>query len=63
LLQCIKPNQHNFFAKNGTLNLVWNRTNKSCAAVQAIEKAKNFGFDLHGASMASDAFFLSDCVE
>jgi phosphoribosylaminoimidazolecarboxamide formyltransferase / IMP cyclohydrolase len=31
---------------------------------QAIEKAKNFNFDLNGAVMASDAFFpFPDCVE
>ncbi len=31
---------------------------------QAIEKAKSFGFDLHGAVLASDAFFpFGDCVE
>ena len=31
---------------------------------QAIDKAHNFGFDLHGAVMASDAFFpFADCVE
>ena len=31
---------------------------------QAIEKAGRFGFDLHGAVMASDAFFpFADCVE
>lgn len=31
---------------------------------QAIEKAHSFGFDLHGAVMASDAFFpFADCVE
>ena len=31
---------------------------------QAIAKAQNFGFDLHGAVMASDAFFpFADCVE
>ncbi|GFR80688.1 bifunctional purine biosynthesis protein PurH [Elysia marginata] len=34
------------------------------ALLQAIEKAKKFGFDLEGASMASDAFFpFADCVE
>ena len=34
------------------------------ALKQAIEKAKNFGFDLNGAVMASDAFFpFPDCVE
>lgn len=31
---------------------------------QAIDKARNFGFDLNGAVMASDAFFpFADCVE
>jgi phosphoribosylaminoimidazolecarboxamide formyltransferase/IMP cyclohydrolase len=31
---------------------------------QAIAKAQSFGFDLHGAVMASDAFFpFADCVE
>ena len=31
---------------------------------QAIAKAKDFGFDLKGAAMASDAFFpFPDCVE
>ena len=31
---------------------------------QAIDKAKEFGFDLNGAVMASDAFFpFPDCVE
>ena len=31
---------------------------------QAIDKSKKFGFDLDGASLASDAFFpFSDCVE
>jgi phosphoribosylaminoimidazolecarboxamide formyltransferase/IMP cyclohydrolase len=31
--------------------------------VQAVDKAKNFGFDLNGAVMASDAFFpFPDCV-
>ena len=31
---------------------------------QAIEKAKQFNFDLHGAVMASDAFFpFNDCVK
>ncbi|MGL4492077.1 MAG: bifunctional phosphoribosylaminoimidazolecarboxamide formyltransferase/IMP cyclohydrolase, partial [Tannerellaceae bacterium] len=34
------------------------------ALKQAIEKAGAFGFDLHGAVMASDAFFpFPDCVE
>jgi phosphoribosylaminoimidazolecarboxamide formyltransferase/IMP cyclohydrolase len=40
------------------------QTSRVDALKQAIEKAKNFGFDLNGAVMASDAFFpFSDCVE
>jgi phosphoribosylaminoimidazolecarboxamide formyltransferase/IMP cyclohydrolase len=40
------------------------QTSRVDALKQAIEKANNFGFDLHGAVMASDAFFpFADCVE
>ncbi len=40
------------------------QTSRVDALKQAIEKAGIFGFDLHGAVMASDAFFpFSDCVE
>ncbi|MDR0385923.1 MAG: bifunctional phosphoribosylaminoimidazolecarboxamide formyltransferase/IMP cyclohydrolase [Prevotellaceae bacterium] len=40
------------------------QTSRVDALKQAIEKAKNFGFDLAGAVMASDAFFpFPDCVE
>ena len=40
------------------------QTSRVDALKQAIEKARNFGFDLHGAVMASDAFFpFPDCVE
>lgn len=40
------------------------QTSRVDACKQAIEKASNFGFDLHGAVMASDAFFpFPDCVE
>lgn len=40
------------------------QTSRVDALKQAIEKAKNFGFDLHGAVMASDAFFpFSDSIE
>lgn len=40
------------------------QTSRVDACQQAIEKAKNFGFDLKGAVMASDAFFpFPDCVE
>ena len=40
------------------------QTSRVDALRQAIEKAGNFGFDLKGAVMASDAFFpFPDCVE
>ena len=40
------------------------QTSRVDALKQAIEKAKNFNFDLNGAVMASDAFFpFPDCVE
>ena len=40
------------------------QTSRVDALNQAIEKARNFGFDLEGAVMASDAFFpFPDCVE
>ena len=40
------------------------QTSRVDALRQAIEKAVNFGFDLQGAVMASDAFFpFPDCVE
>ncbi len=53
------------FAKNGTLiSSGTGQTSRVDALHQAIEKAKNFGFDLKGAVMASDAFFpFPDCVE
>ncbi|SFB26506.1 bifunctional phosphoribosylaminoimidazolecarboxamide formyltransferase/IMP cyclohydrolase [Algoriphagus aquimarinus] len=40
------------------------QTSRVDALLQAIDKAKAFGFDLNGAVMASDAFFpFPDCVE
>jgi len=53
------------FAKNGTLVASGTgQTSRVDALKQAIEKAATFGFDLHGAVMASDAFFpFPDCVE
>ncbi|MHA8053248.1 bifunctional phosphoribosylaminoimidazolecarboxamide formyltransferase/IMP cyclohydrolase [Aquirufa sp. OSTEICH-129A] len=40
------------------------QTSRVDALKQAIEKAKEFGFDLQGSVMASDAFFpFPDCVE
>jgi phosphoribosylaminoimidazolecarboxamide formyltransferase/IMP cyclohydrolase len=52
------------FAKNGTLiSSGTGQTSRVDALLQAIEKAKTFGFDLNGAVMASDAFFpFPDCV-
>jgi len=53
------------FAKNSTLVASGTgQTSRVDALKQAIEKALNFGFDLNGAVMASDAFFpFPDCVE
>lgn len=53
------------FAKNKTLLAAGTgQTSRVDALKQAIEKATSFGFDLHGAVMASDAFFpFPDCVE
>ena len=40
------------------------QTSRVDSLKQAIAKAKNFGFDLNGAVMSSDAYFpFSDCVE
>lgn len=59
--------------KSNTIALVKNKqligmgcgqTSRVDSLMQAIEKAKSFGFDLQGAVMASDAFFpFADCVE
>lgn len=53
------------FAKNDQLLASGTgQTSRVDALKQAIEKANHFGFDLVGASMASDAFFpFPDCVE
>jgi phosphoribosylaminoimidazolecarboxamide formyltransferase/IMP cyclohydrolase len=52
------------FAKNGTLLAAGTgQTSRVDALKQAVDKATNFGFDLKGAVMASDAFFpFPDCV-
>ena len=52
-------------AKDGQLSASGvGQTSRVDALRQAIEKAKTFGFDLHGAVMASDAFFpFPDCIE
>ena len=59
--------------KSNTIALVKNKqmvgmgcgqTSRVDACIQAIAKAKQFGFELEGAVMASDAFFpFPDCVE
>lgn len=53
------------FAKNRQLIASGvGQTSRVDALKQAVEKAHSFGFDLNGASMASDAFFpFPDCVE
>ncbi|MGJ1196629.1 bifunctional phosphoribosylaminoimidazolecarboxamide formyltransferase/IMP cyclohydrolase [Sphingobacterium spiritivorum] len=53
------------FAKDGQLLASGvGQTSRVDALKQAIEKAKSFGFNLNGSSMASDAFFpFPDCVE
>ena len=52
-------------AKNGQLCASGiGQTSRVDALRQAIEKARSFGFDLHGAVLASDAFFpFDDCVK
>ncbi|MGV8878965.1 MAG: bifunctional phosphoribosylaminoimidazolecarboxamide formyltransferase/IMP cyclohydrolase [Sphingobacteriaceae bacterium] len=52
-------------AKNGQLiSSGVGQTSRVDALKQAIVKAESFGFDIHGAVMASDAFFpFPDCVE
>jgi len=52
-------------AKNGQLCASGiGQTSRVDALKQAIEKAKSFGFDLHGSVLASDAFFpFADSVE
>jgi len=53
------------FAKNNQLMASGvGQTSRVDSLKQAVIKAASFGFDLHGAVMASDAFFpFSDCVE
>ena len=66
-LKLVKHTKSNtiVFAKDGQLLASGTgQTSRVDACRQAIEKAQSFGFDLNGASMASDAFFpFPDCVE
>jgi phosphoribosylaminoimidazolecarboxamide formyltransferase/IMP cyclohydrolase len=65
--KCVKHLKSNtiVLARDGQLlGMGCGQTSRVDACRQAIEKAKNFGFDLAGAVMASDAFFpFPDCVE
>ena len=59
-----KSNTIVFTKDNQLLASGTGQTSRVDALKQAIEKANNFGFDLNGAVMASDAFFpFPDCVE
>lgn len=59
-----KSNTIVFTKNNQLLASGTGQTSRVDALNQAIEKANNFGFDLKGAVMASDAFFpFPDCVE
>jgi phosphoribosylaminoimidazolecarboxamide formyltransferase / IMP cyclohydrolase len=66
-LKCAKHLKSNtiVLAKNSQLlGMGCGQTSRVDACQQAIAKAKQFGFDLNGAVMASDAFFpFPDCVE
>lgn len=65
--KCVKHLKSNtiVLAKNNQLlGMGCGQTSRVDACNQAIAKAKNFGFDLEGCAMASDAFFpFPDCVE
>ncbi|HUM48521.1 MAG TPA: bifunctional phosphoribosylaminoimidazolecarboxamide formyltransferase/IMP cyclohydrolase, partial [Chitinophagales bacterium] len=65
--KCVKHLKSNtiVLAKNKQLvGMGCGQTSRIDALKQAISKAKEFGFDLHGTVLVSDAFFpFSDCVE
>jgi len=64
LVKHLKSNTIVLARNNQLLGMGCGQTSRVDACKQAIEKAKNFGFDLEGAVMASDAFFpFPDCVE
>ena len=64
LVKHTKSNTIVFARNNQLLSSGTGQTSRVDALNQAIEKANKFGFDLKGASMASDAFFpFPDCVE
>lgn len=65
--KCVKHLKSNTIVlarNNQLLGMGCGQTSRVDACNQAIAKAKNFGFDLEGCAMASDAFFpFPDCVE
>lgn len=64
LVKHTKSNTIVFVKDNTLIASGTGQTSRVDALKQAVEKAKNFGFELKGAVMASDAFFpFPDCVE
>ncbi len=64
LVKHLKSNTIVLAKDNQLLGMGCGQTSRVDACRQAIEKAKNFGFSIEGAAMASDAFFpFPDCVE
>ncbi len=65
--KCVKHVKSNTIVLIKNLQMIGmgcGQTSRIDACRQAIEKAKQFGFDLKGAVLASDAFFpFPDCVE
>jgi len=65
--KCVKHLKSNTIVlarNNQLLGMGCGQTSRVDACRQAIAKAKNFGFELENAAMASDAFFpFPDCVE
>ncbi|MFZ1789863.1 MAG: bifunctional phosphoribosylaminoimidazolecarboxamide formyltransferase/IMP cyclohydrolase [Saprospiraceae bacterium] len=64
LAKHLKSNTIVLARNNQLLGMGCGQTSRVDACKNAIEKAIEFGFDLNGAAMASDAFFpFPDCVE
>ena len=64
LVKHLKSNTIVLARNNQLLGMGCGQTSRVDACNQAIAKAKNFGFELENAAMASDAFFpFPDCVE
>lgn len=64
LVKHTKSNTIIFAKENQMISSGVGQTSRVDSLRQAIDKAKEFGFDLNGAVMASDAFFpFPDCVE